>query len=120
MQLGIAPLRPRLALGEGALEILQAELQLILGQAFGPGAELHALQLQQQVMQALVVRQQGVALRSERITLCHDMVAFGDGAVTFRQRRQQERTQGGSSFGQGWHRIGRSHHGAESMRPPSA
>ena len=55
LQRRIALLRLGLALGDGLLEVLQAELHLLLRQALGLGAELHALELEQQVPQPVVL-----------------------------------------------------------------
>ncbi len=62
LQGGIALLAFRLALGDRLLEVLQAELQLRLGQALGPGAELHALEPQQQMPQPVVPARQRIPL----------------------------------------------------------
>jgi len=93
LQGGIAPLRLRLALRDGLLQALQAKLQLLLGQPLGPGVELHAPELQQQVPQPVVLRRQGIALGCE-------MVPLGDGAVPLRPGCQQQRAQRLGRLGQ--------------------
>ena len=93
LQRRIAPLRFGLALGDGLLEVLQAELQLLLGQALGPGAELQAPELEQQVPQPVVLRGQGVAFS-------RNLVALGGGAVAFGPSRQQQHPQRVGRLGQ--------------------
>ena len=56
-QLGIPLLRLRLVLGDRLLERFEAQLQLLLRQTLGSGAEMHARQLQQQMAQPVILRQ---------------------------------------------------------------
>ena len=70
-QVGIALLRLGLAAGNRLFQRLQAELQLLLRQTFGFGAELHAFELQQQVANALVLLSQGVAFVDCRFQFGH-------------------------------------------------
>ena len=69
-QFGRALLRLSLGVGDRGLDLLEGELQLVLGQLLRAPAELHALQLAQQVLQPLVPRRQGVALGYRVVPLC--------------------------------------------------
>ena len=100
LQRRIALLRLGLALGDGLLEVLQAELQLLLGQALGPGAELHALELEQQVPQPVVLRGQRVPLGGNSVALSSGGVSFSGHAVPFGPGRQQQRPQRVGRLGQ--------------------
>ena len=98
-QVRIALLRPGLTLGDGGLEILEAELQLLVRQALGFGAELHPLQLHQQMVQPLGAGQQCITLHRHGVQLGRNMIAFRDGAVALRHGRPQQGTQSGGAFG---------------------
>ena len=100
LQRRIAPLRFGLALGDGLLEVLQAELQLLLEQTFGPGAELQAPELEQQVPQPVVLRGQGVPLGGNSVALSSGGVSFSGHAVPFGPGRQQQRPQRVGRLGQ--------------------
>jgi len=60
-----------LAGGDGLLDILERQGELIRIKLLGPAAELHALQLTQEMLQAIDLRQRLVAGRKRR-------VAFGE------------------------------------------
>jgi hypothetical protein len=70
-QFGRALLCLGLVAGQARLDLLERELQLVLGQALRAASELHALQLVQQVPQLLVPRGQRVALLGQRLALGH-------------------------------------------------
>jgi hypothetical protein len=54
----------------GLLNILKRQLQLVRIELLRPAAKLHALQLMQQVLQAVILRQHLVTLGNRRIALC--------------------------------------------------
>ena len=56
-RLGVVLFHHHLALGNGLLEVLERQLQLLLGQAPGFRAELHPPQLQQQMTQPVILDQ---------------------------------------------------------------
>ena len=53
----------------GLLDILKRQLQLVRIELLRPAAKLHALQLMQQVLQAVILRQHLVTLGNRRIAL---------------------------------------------------
>ena len=77
---------PDHSFGDRGLDLREGELQLILGQLLRAPAELHALQLAQQVLQPLVPLRQDIAL-SDRI-------------VPLRPGRQQQRAHRRGVIGQ--------------------
>ncbi len=95
-QVRIALLRLGLARYDRGLQILEAELQLLLRQPFRLPAELQALQLYQQVSQPVVLVRQRVALLGQYI-------AFGHRRQHQRAQRRdiggQVRVRGGSGVG---------------------
>ena len=58
-----------LARGDGLLDILERQGELVRIELLGPTAELHALQLMQEMLQAIDLRQRLVALRNRRVAL---------------------------------------------------
>ncbi len=87
-QVGRALLRLGLGVGDRGLDLREGELQLIRGQLLRASAELHALQLAQQVPQPLVPRRQRVALGRDAVTFCRDTVPLRPG---HQQQRAQRR-----------------------------
>ena len=59
----------RLARGDGLLDTLERQRELIGIELLGPAAELHALQLTQEMLQAIDLRQRLVARRTRLVTL---------------------------------------------------
>jgi hypothetical protein len=58
-----------LACGDGLLDILERQGELVRVQLLGAAAELHALQLMQKMQQAIVARERLVALRKRGVAL---------------------------------------------------
>jgi hypothetical protein len=52
---GIVAAQPGIAFGDRLLQSLEAQLQLVLGETLGAGAELHASELQQQMTQPVIL-----------------------------------------------------------------
>jgi hypothetical protein len=85
-QIGITFLRLGVTFGDGLLKRFEAQLQLLLRQPLGLRTELHAPELQQQMAQPVVLRQQGITFHRQRIALDN--------------RRQHQRAQCRGIFGQ--------------------
>ena len=62
-EFGVALLRLRLTGGDRLLEVLERELHLLVGQALRLGAELQALELEQQMPQPVILHRQFVRAR---------------------------------------------------------
>ena len=90
-----ALLRLGLELCDRNLEVVDAELQLRLGQTLGSAAKLQALELEQQVTQPVVLLRQRITFGRHRVTLGRDRVALGRHRILRIQGREQLSTQRG-------------------------
>ena len=77
--LGLGPVA-----GERGFDLLEGEPQLVLGQPLRARAELHALQLLQQVLQPLGPLRQRVPLGRDAVALGYDAVALCRDGVALR------------------------------------
>ena len=65
----VLPVVGGLARGDGLLDILERQGELVRVEFLGPTAELHALQLTQEMLQAIDLRQRLVARRTRLVAL---------------------------------------------------
>lgn len=91
-QIQILPLSFGVALGDRYLEVLEIELQLLLGQPLRIPPELQTARLQQQVRQPLIAGRQVVTLGNGGVSLDTRRVAFGRRRISLGHRGQQQRT----------------------------
>jgi hypothetical protein len=83
----------RLVGGNGLLDVLDRQQQLLRIELLRAAAELRALQLPQEVAQPVHLRQRVVALGDRSVALCDRSVALCDRSVALRARRCHQRLQ---------------------------
>ncbi len=84
---GIALLGLGIAAGDRGLDVLEAELHLLVGQAFGSASELQPSELEQEMAKPIVLRLQRVALGAQSVTLRRQGIALRRQHIALRGER---------------------------------